>query len=266
MKKLLIAVAVLALLLCGCKSAPGNSGGSESATVSGLYNHVKLIVPETGVKSEYYKALPMDDGGFVVLGSRTDSQKGFGYILDTYDGDGILTGSKALDFDTVFGIYPAGDGGFLIAVSTYKSDFTQVTYAKLDKNLEEVWTKIIPGDFNDFLNPVRLAGGDYVFSAYEGGATHLVVTDAGLNIKKDLPLCAMMDPTYHPPCTVAAAPDGGFFVAGDFDIYNPMVNEIAAACGKGGRDGFLARYTADETLLWVKGFGGSADDLAETIA
>ena len=63
------------------------------------------------------------------------------------------------------------------------------------------------------------------------------------------------------PTSVAAAPDGGTYVAGiTFSADFPVAGEHADAGHGGGKDAFVARFDRDGQLLWSTFLGGSSDD------
>lgn len=63
---------------------------------------------------------------------------------------------------------------------------------------------------------------------------------------------------------VAPAPQGGVFVAGNFQ--GPATFGQSSVSGYGFQDVYIARYSATGNLLWVKAIGGSGNDQVSALA
>jgi hypothetical protein len=154
--------------------------------------------------------------------------------------------------------------------------FRNVRITPLDLPPEFAWTRQFgstnaAGNNTDFARDIATdpAGNVYVTGSFFGtssfGPTNLTSAgDIDFFLAKYSPSGALTwivrggGPNFDSGQEISVGPDGSVYVAGIME--SGAVFGTNAMSNAGGHDMFLAKYTPDGQLVWVRGAGGSADD------
>ena len=169
-----------------------------------------------------------------------------------------------------------GTASFGAATLTAKK-LTDIFVAKLDNTGKIKWAKSYGGDYIDAALDIAVdnTGGfaitGYCYDAFSIGSISLNPKgDRDIFIAKfnnsGAPVWAKRvgGSSYDAGSAIAADRSGNFFITGNFSGSAEFGTKIIAT--KGAQDIFIAKYSPDGSLLWVKGEGEKSEEFAEGIA
>jgi hypothetical protein len=205
------------------------------------------------------------DGGYVVAGETRSCGAGqTDILLLKYDSTGTLEWARTAgggDYDDALSVQQTADGGYIVAGYTrsYGLAYENVFLLKYDSEGTLSWAKTTGGNNEDMARSVQqtvdggyiVAGYTYSYGAgsrdilllkYDGSGTLEWARTAGNN-------------TSDSACAVQQTTDGGYIVAGETVILEPLV----------GAEVFLLKYDSAGTLEWARTAGGGSADSVHSV-
>ena len=212
-----------------------------------------------------YAIIGMEDGGFIVAGSRKSFGNGWSDVylvkIDEY-GNKIWEktyGGKRNDKANA--ITQTKDGGFIVAgcKKSFDSGKSDVYLIKIDEYGNKIWEKTYGGKRNDKANAITQTedGGFVVAGDTESCSNGW--SDVYL-IKIDENGSMVWEKTYggkknDKANAITQTEDGSFIVAGDTESFS-----------NGWSDAYLIKIDENGSMVWEKTYGGKNGDVVETIA
>jgi hypothetical protein len=234
---------------------------------------------------EAHSIIQTDDGGFIVAGwsdsTGGDVTENFGfsdYWIVKLDVDGNIIWQKSFggnDYDKAESIQQTSDGGFIVAgrsQSEVSVNYGLLDYwiVKLDASGNLVWQKTFGGEGDDVAFSIQqtidngyiVAGISYSFngnvSGNHGGGDYWVIKlDTAGNLVWQKSFGGSKEDKAN---SVRQTSDGGYIVAG-----RSKSNDGDVSGNHGKDDAWIIRLDTDGNLQWQKSFGGSSDDMANSV-
>jgi uncharacterized delta-60 repeat protein len=160
--------------------------------------------------------------------------------------------------DWAYSIQQTTDGGYIVAGVTYGAGSYDVYVIKLDANGNKVWDKTFGGSNNDEAYSIQqTSDGGYIVAGYTEsfGAgysdVYIIKLDKYGNIVWDKIFGGSYDDRAY---SIQQTSDGGYIVAGGTNSF-----------GEGSADFYVIKLNANGNELWEKTFGGSDDEVANSI-
>jgi hypothetical protein len=244
------------------------AAGSGSVVVTGAFQGTAAFAPPTLTSAGAYDVFVAKyDGGGTLLWAQsaggTDTDQGFGVAVDG-SGDAVLTGYFA--GDATFGattLTSAGSddvfiarydaGGTLVRAQSAGGSGADLAYAvAVDRSGNVVVTGTFGGSATFGGTTLTSVGASDVFVArYDAAGTLLWAHSAGGtgNVAG---------------YGVAADGSGNVMVTGSLEGSAMFSGKTVTSAG--GRDVFVAKYSAGATLLWAQAAGGSGNDVGLGVA
>jgi hypothetical protein len=211
-----------------------------------------------------YSVQQTSDGGYIIAGW-TNSCGACGsdaYLIKTDSG-----GSKQWDKtfggtsnDTGYSVQQTSDGGYIIAgwTNSYGAGGSDVYLIKTDSEGTKQWDKTFGGSGFDYGYSVQqISDGGYIIAgvtnSYGAGSydVYLIKTDSEGSKQWDKTFGGTSDDVGY---SVRQTSDGGYIIAGWTNSY-----------GAGGSDVYLIKTDSGGTKQWDKTFGGSGNDVGESV-
>ncbi len=276
-----------------------NSGGQDGWIIkldaTGKIQWQKLL-GGSGLFDFIYDIQPTNDGGFILCGTANSSNTGTltgitnnggedGWLIKI-DANGNTVWQKLFggsDNDYLYSVFPATDGGFVIAGSSYSSNTGTLTglinhgaadgwLMKTDLNGNLVWQKLFGGDITDlFYHIISTDGGALDMagssSSNSGTGTLAGLTNNGLqdgwilktdslgNILWQKLLGGSAGDNFN---TIQVTADNNYLLAGSSASSN--TGTLTGFINNGLLDGWLVKTDTSGNILWQKLSGGADDD------
>lgn len=207
------------------------------------------------------------DGGYILVGNSTQTDPWLDIRLTKVDSNGNEQWTKFFGRsydDTGFDVKQTSDGGYIIVGRTgVWSSNSQIWVIKTDSNGNTVWDSTLGGPGNqidgwdDGYYVEELADGSFVIggTAHFSGHTDLDAALIKLDSNGDELWAKSYGGSGHDRCNeFVQLSDGGFALVGGTQSF-----------GAGGNDAYLIRTDTNGNSLWTKTFGGSEEDVGQSI-
>jgi uncharacterized delta-60 repeat protein len=242
------------------------AGGSDVYVIKVDENGNKMWEKTFGGSGDdgAYSIQQTNDGGYIVAGV-TDSFGAGGsdvYVIrldengnklweKTYGGSGN---------DGAYSIQQTSDGGYIVAGGTNSFGAGEIDFyiIKLDKDGNKVWEKTYGGnDYDDAYSIQQTTDGGYIVAgwtnSFGAGNWDIYVIKLDENGNK------VWEKTYGGggddlAYSIQQTTDGGYIIAGGTNSF-----------GAGDCDVYVLKLDEDGNMIWEDTFGGSNDDLANSI-
>jgi hypothetical protein len=219
-----------------------------------------------GNDDEGYAVLQTADFGYLVAGVTSSSGAGSRDVwLIKTDSDGIEEWNRThggTASDGAWSVAPTTDGGFVVAGWTYSSGpgfLGNAWLLKTDGQGIEEWNRVFGGADVDRAHAVRQTpDGGYILAGYTGSSgaglyDMLLVKTDSLGAQEWMQTFGGSGRDYAQ--SVEPTADGGYVVAG-----------YTLSYGAGGDDVWLVKTDAGGDEQWSRTYGGSASDVAYSVA
>jgi hypothetical protein len=218
-----------------------------------------------GSDSDYgYSMHQTSDGGYIIAGETYSYGAGFDDVsLIKTDADGNEEWNKTFggsQGDYGSSVQQTSDGGYIIAgyTNSYGGGSPDVWLIKTDPDGDKQWDKTFGGSEYDAGFSVQQTTDDgYIIAgktwSHGAGSSDvwLIKTDANGDEEWDKAFGGSSPDIGY---SVQQTSDGGFIIAGETQSY-----------GAGGVDVWLIKTDANGDELWNKTFGGSSDDVGNSV-
>lgn len=204
------------------------------------------------------------DGGFVIAGLTNSYGTGnYDVYLIKTDAIGDTLWTKAIGGaadDEGYSVQQTTDGGYIIVGSTesYGAGDSDVYLIKTDSSGDTLWTKTVGGVNSDVGGFVQqTTNGEYIIAgstqSYGAGDTdiYLIKTDSSGDTLWTKTIGGIADDEGY---YVQQTTDGGYIITGYTESY-----------GAGNDDFYLIKTDPDGNTLWTKTFGGTGNDVGESV-
>ena len=163
------------------------------------------------------------------------------------------------DWDVAYSIRQTTDGGYIVAgyTTSFGAGEEDVYVLKLDADGNKLWEKTFGGTLDDMADSIQqTTDGGYIVAGYttsfEGeGHVYVLKLDAGGNKLWEKTFAGIYADRAR---SVQQTRDGGYIVAGFTNSF-----------GAGGDDVYILKLDASGDLEWEKTFGGTLDDMADSV-
>lgn len=263
-------------------ATPGGNSSNWGATFSGSNNDTCNAVAATS------------DGGYVSLVQTNSSDGSFAglasgsgvpyMVLMKFDSSGILKWRKAitsdgalslrsLDTDASGNIIAAGYSNASNLGSTHYGEYDAVIY-KFNSSGDMQWVQSYGGSMVDFFNSVSVCPDGSIVAAGSVGSSDGAAAALGIAAGKSAALVTKYDASGNLVFARAVGSSGDSFNGVDTDSNGNIYavgnfssqDSLRAFDGFGKADGAIVRLDAGGNVSWVKQFGGSGIDNANSVA
>ncbi len=258
----------------------GNHGGSDYWIVkldsTGTITWQKSLGGSANDKAN--SIAQTSDGGYIV-GGYSDSTNGDvtghhgngDYWIVKLDSTGTISWQKSLGGsgeDEATSIVQTSDGGYIVAGTSSSTDGdvsgnhggNDYWIVKLDASGGITWQKSLGESANDYGSSIiQTADGGYIVAGYsysdeEGYSEMIIKLDSSGTITWQNSLEASQ------AFSIAQTSDGGYIIAGESESTENIVSG-----NHGGWDYWIVKLDSTGTTTWLKSFGGSSNDIANSI-
>jgi hypothetical protein len=214
-----------------------------------------------------YSVQQTSDGGYIIIGEWYEI---FGagtadvYLIKT-DGSGDTLWTKTFGgtaYDAGSSVQQTSDGGYIIAgfTNSFGAGNADVFLIKTDGNGDTLWTKTFGGTGYEYARSVQqTSDGGYIIAGWTQNQNFGLGTADVYLIKTDGSGDTLWTRTFwgasvEVGSSVQQTSDGGYIIAGFTNSF-----------GAGGYDVYLIKTDGSGDTLWTKNFGGTLDDLGNSV-